>query len=236
MRCAGILLAAVLYGGVAFAAPPANLPADVKVDLHTTVDNAAKDVGHAAEEIHEMVDPHAEVAGEVHEKSGPPQFAVETFPSQLFWLAISFGSMYLLFAGAALPRIAQGLEARSQHINALLDDARRIRDEAEKHKDDMVASTDAAYQRAHDVLNRVASEAQDIANRRHHELEAILATKQKASEERIAGARSSAVQSIREASHILLPTILAKLADLKLSDQAIVSLVDHTDNPMRGAA
>ena len=172
------------------------------------------------------------------EEAGLPQFAFDTFPSQLFWLAISFGSLYLLLAGAALPRIQQGITARAAHIKNLLNDAKCLRDEAELHKNQAGSSADSAYKQAHDALNKAAMEAQEIANRRNHELEAVLSTKQRASEERIAAARAGAVQSIQEASQILVPLIVQKLANVKLSDgqvsQAILNV--SPDISLRGAA
>jgi F-type H+-transporting ATPase subunit b len=169
---------------------------------------------------------------------GLPQFAFNTFPSQLFWLAVSFGSLYLLMAGAALPRIKQGMTARAAHIKNLLADATRLRDEAESHKHEAGSSTDAAYKQAHDALNKAALAAQEIANRRNHELEAILMVKQRASEERIAAARAGAVQCVREASQILVPLIVQKLAGVKLSDSQISGAVHSAGNnvSLRGAA
>lgn len=205
-----------MLSGAAFAAPEV---------LHVpVVENTAATEAHAE-----------------HTAGGPPQFAIETFPSQLFWLAVSFGTLYLLMSGAALPRIRQGLEARSAHIHNLLADARRLRDEAEKHKDDMSSASDAAYQKAHDILNKAAAEAADTANRRNHELEAILHAKQKAAEDRIAVVRGNALQSVREAAQHLMPTIVQKLAGLQLSDRQIMSAIDGIDgnangNHTRGAA
>jgi len=153
--------------------------------------------------------------------NGPPQFAVETFPSQLFWLVISFGTLYLLLSGAALPRIEQGITARASHIHNLLADARRLRDEAEQHKSDMSSAVDAAYQQSHTMLNKAAMDAQEAANRRNHELEAVLQTKQRASEEKIAIARANGVQSVYDAAQMLLPVIVQKLSSLRLSDSQI---------------
>ena len=163
-------------------------------------------------------------------QSGPPQFAVETFPSQLFWLVVSFGTLYLLFSGAALPRIQQGITARAGHIHNLLGDARRLRDEAEQHKNDMSSAADAAYQRAHALLNKAAAESQEIANRRNHELEAIMQTKQKISEEKIAIARANAVQSVRDATQMLIPIITQKLAGLPLSDSQIATAISSAQS------
>jgi F-type H+-transporting ATPase subunit b len=131
-----------------------------------------------------------------------------------------------LLSGAALPRIQQGMIARAAHIHGLLTDARRLRDDAEQHKNDMSSAADTAYARAHAILNKAAAEAQDAANRRNHELEAILQSKQKASEEKINTARANAVQSVHDAAHMLVPAIAQKLAGLRLTDRQIADALN----------
>lgn len=195
----------------------------------------------APSQIHEKNTPVAESSAggaTEHKSSGPPQFAVETFPSQIFWLVVSFGTLFVLMSSAALPRIRQGLEARAAHITGLLHDARRLRDEAEKHKNDMSSAADAAYQKAHQLLNQAAAAAQEVANRRNHELEAILQVKQKTSEERIAITRANAVESVRDAAQLIVPVITQKLAGLSLSDPQTSDAVSSAKhfNGLRSAA
>ncbi len=219
MRFLSAFLVAVFLAGAAMAAP---------VQVTTAEKNAAKVTTKATEE-----------KSEEKKSSGPPQFAVETFPSQLFWLVVTFGTLYALMAGAALPRIQQGITARAAHVQGLLADARRLRDDAEQHKSDMSSAADAAYGRAHDMLNKAAMEAQELANRRNHELEAVLQAKQKASEDKINIARANAVQSVYDAAHILVPAIAQKLAGMRLTDRQIAEAlneVNDNSHSARGAA
>lgn len=242
MRILAALLSLLLWNAAAFAAAPVS-----------ATEAAVEAPAHAEAIDHEVADGHGDAADTAlkqpeavaqenahHEEAGPPQFAVQTFPSQIFWLAVSFGGLYLLLAGAALPRIEQGITARAAHIQNLLADARRLRDDAESHKNDMNMASDAAHQKAHAMLNKAAVESQDIASRRNHELEAVLQTKIRASEDRITTARANAVQSVKEAAQILLPVILQKVANMKLTDKEITTLVNNVDAPktngVRGAA
>ncbi len=43
-----------------------------------------------------------------------PQLDVETFPSQMFWLAVTFILLYLLMSRVGLPRLSAAIEARRQ--------------------------------------------------------------------------------------------------------------------------
>jgi F-type H+-transporting ATPase subunit b len=46
-----------------------------------------------------------------------PPFDSQTYPSQLFWLTLTFVALYLLMSRIALPRIASILEQRRKHVS-----------------------------------------------------------------------------------------------------------------------
>lgn len=66
---------------------------------------------------------------------GLPQLDTSTFPSQVFWLAVTFGILYIYFSKKTLPEISSVLENRREHIQGDLDTAERIRSEAECTQD-----------------------------------------------------------------------------------------------------
>ncbi len=74
-------------------------------------------------------DPHGE--GHAEASGGLPQFDVTTFPTQLFWLAITFVIMYAVFSSKILPDISGILENRRTHIDSDLETAERLRKEAD---------------------------------------------------------------------------------------------------------
>ena len=60
-----------------------------------------------------------------------PQLEVSTYVSQIFWLIVTFSLLYYLLSRKALPRVAEVLEARADRIRADLDEAQRLKKEAE---------------------------------------------------------------------------------------------------------
>jgi len=61
-----------------------------------------------------------------------PQLDVSTYASQLFWLAITFFSLYLILARIAIPKISTTLAERNHKISGSLECANKIKIEAEE--------------------------------------------------------------------------------------------------------
>ena len=97
----------------------------------------------------------AAAAGEAaHSESsgGLPQLDPTWWPSQLFWLVITFGVLYWLMAGKFLPAIGGAIEERRDRIADDLDQASESKREAEE--------AEAAYNKA---LADAKAKAQGIA-------------------------------------------------------------------------
>src|SRR5882757_10948061 len=65
------------------------------------------------------------------EGRGFPPFDKQTFPSQIFWFALTFIALYLLMSRVALPRVGSILEDRRRHIDGNLADAQRLKGESD---------------------------------------------------------------------------------------------------------
>ena len=70
----------------------------------------------------------AGAGGGAAEKAGLPQLDLATWPSQLFWLAVFFGALYVAMAGYFLPRIGRTIAERRERVADDLDRARKLGD------------------------------------------------------------------------------------------------------------
>lgn len=61
---------------------------------------------------------------------GLPQFDPTWFASQIFWLVIAFGVLYVFFARRTLPTLAAITDSRKTHIQSNLDQAEQLSIEA----------------------------------------------------------------------------------------------------------
>jgi F-type H+-transporting ATPase subunit b len=139
-------------------------------------------------------------AAQAAEKAGLPQLDASTWPSQLFWLALTFGVLYFLMSTYFLPRIGATLEERRDRIADDLDKAaegRREAEEAEKAYNRSLADARAKAQAiAADTREEVAVEVASL----QREAEEELAEKADAAEARIAAMKTSAAAKVREAA------------------------------------
>ncbi|WIY53499.1 F0F1 ATP synthase subunit B [Devosia sp. YIM 151766] len=136
-------------------------------------------------------------AGESHSDVFPP-FDPATFPSQLLWLAITFGALYLLMSRLALPRLGGILENRKALIDADLAAA-----DADRQKTDAaIAAYEQALAEARGKAQGIAAETReaiqaDLAQKRSA-VEADLSAKVGAAETRIAQTKAEALTHVDE--------------------------------------
>ena len=155
-----------------------------------------------------------------------PPFDTQTFPSQLFWLAVTFVALYLIMSRVALPRIGAILEQRREHIARQLAEAEHLRHESE--------AALAAYEQA---LAEARAKAQAIASETHQRLaaqsgerrkalEAELTVKIAEAEQTIAATKSAAMVNVRDIAVEAAGTIVERLVGSAAPAQSIAAAVD----------
>jgi F-type H+-transporting ATPase subunit b len=125
-----------------------------------------------------------------------------------FWVAIAFFVFVGLIVWKARTAILNGIDARAERIKAELDEAQRLREEAQK--------TLAEYKRKQ---RDAAKEAED--------LKATLARREKAALEKIAQAEAQAVQDVRAQAVDIAMAATAKLLSESVDPQRDQAMVDQ---------
>lgn len=174
-----------------------------------------EDAAHGATDTHAdpTADTHAttEAHGGEHDSGVFPPFDPATFPSQLLWLAITFGALYVLMSKVALPRIGNILENRKSIVDADLAAA-----DASRQK------TDAAIAAYETALADARSKAQGIANETREKIQADLASKRSAveadlsakvaeAETRIAATKRDALTHVDEIASETAQTVVGQI-------------------------
>lgn len=151
-----------------------------------------------------------------------PPFDPSTFPSQLLWLAITFGLFYLFLQKVVLPRLAGILEVRSDRIAQDLDQAARMKEEA----DAAVAAYEQELATARTKAGAIGEEARDVAKAKaqaeRKEVEGELQSRLGEAERRIAVIKDAAMKDVGAIAEETAGVIVRELIGVK-ADKASVS-------------
>ena len=137
----------------------------------------------------------AEAAGGEAHGAFPP-FDPQTFGSQLFWLAITFGLLYYLMAKVALPRIGTILEERNDRIADDLAEAEKLKLETDEAIAAYEQALGEARKKAHGIGHAARDKAKAKIEANRERIEADLGGKMKAAEAEIATMANAALADI----------------------------------------
>jgi F-type H+-transporting ATPase subunit b len=176
--------------------------------------------------------PHSEVAQHAADAAGHasegvfPPFDPTYFPSQLFWLAISFIALYVALDKFVLPKIKTTIEERRDRIADDLDAAAQAKADAEAAGEAYEKSLAEARAKAHVIAadTRKALDA-EIA-KETAEVEAELASKQEASEAAIRKAKDKAFAEVRGIAASATAVAVEALAGVDVSEADAGKTVD----------
>lgn len=149
-----------------------------------------------------------------------------------FWVAVGFA---ILVVGVARPLgriIAKGLDARAQRIRDSLEEAARLREEAQHMLAEYQRKQRDATKEVEAILAHAREEAERTMREGQTRLEATLARREKMAMDKIAQAEADALQQVRDtsvdvaiaATRALIAERLDEAAAARLADAAIDEL------------
>jgi F-type H+-transporting ATPase subunit b len=155
-----------------------------------------------------------------HAKVFPP-LDPGTFVPQLFWLALSFGLLYLLLKRFALPRVGEVIEERRERIQRDLQKAEDLKAETEQ----ALATYEKALAEAHTKASGIAKDIRDKLaaelDAERSKVEAEIAAKTSAAEARIAQSKASAMARVNEIAADTAGAIVARLTGREVSKDEV---------------
>jgi F-type H+-transporting ATPase subunit b len=167
----------------------------------------------------------ADVGHEAGHSNFPP-FESGTFPSQLLWLAITFGALYYFMSRKALPQVGAVIQERKARIAKDLDEATGMQQKADAaaaaHQKSLANARTKAQELAQAARDQLAAESE--AKRKA--LEAELATKFAAAERQIAGTRAQAMANVSSIARDAAGAIVERLIGRPAKPEAVAAAVD----------
>jgi F-type H+-transporting ATPase subunit b len=149
-----------------------------------------------------------------------------------FWVLVAFVIFFVLFGRRMWSIVAGMLDARAVAIRAELDEAARLRAEAEKMLRDALAEREAALAEAREVLARSHEEAARVTREAQADAQASAKRREQMALDRIAAAEKAVVVEVRQiaaelavqASRDVIAATLTAERDAALVDEAIAGL------------
>lgn len=157
-----------------------------------------------------------EVGGEPQASGGMPQLDPTYFPSQIFWLAVSFGVLYWLFAKFGVPRVADILETRQDRIAADLDRAQSLRSDAEAAIAEHERLVAEAQAKARAQLDAAIERLKAEAARQEADLDRSLQRQLADADARIRASRDEALNTLEEVASEVSRAAVSRLVGIEI--------------------
>src|SRR5215470_12661412 len=161
---------------------------------------------------------------------------MEFFSNPEIWVAAAF-IIFVVLTGKPIGRaIAKGLDARAAKIKAQLDEARALRDEAERLLAEYQRKQIAAAKEAEEILARAREEAARIRREATANLEAAFTRREKMAMDKIAQAEAQSVADVRNQAVDIAMAAAARLLkeriDAGKGDELIDSAIKELDRKL----
>lgn len=154
------------------------------------------------------------------------------FHSPEFWVAVGFLILIALIVKPATRAIISGLDARIERIRSSIDDAAKLREEAQHLLADYQRKQRDAAKEIDELIAGAEAEAKTLATETAAKTEAALRRREELAKEKIAQAEAEALQQVRDtaidlaiaATQRLLAERLDEAATARLTEDAIAEL------------
>jgi F-type H+-transporting ATPase subunit b len=167
---------------------------------------------------------HTSEGTEAHGGVFPPLDSA-TFPSQILWLAVFFGLLYVLMSKLVLPRISAILQTRADRIESDLAKAKDLQEATAEAVKAYEKSLADARGKAQTIALETRNKLQAETDAERGVLEASLAKKISAAETKIAAAKTKAMAQVDGLAAETAAAIVEQLTGVKVTKTAAAKAV-----------
>jgi F-type H+-transporting ATPase subunit b len=143
------------------------------------------------------------------------------------WVGVAFVIFFLIFGKKLWGVIAGMLDGHAAAIRAELDEAARLRQEAEAMLADARVQREAALRAAEDMMTRARDEAARVASAARDEAAASAVRRERLAMDRIAAAEKAAVTEVKVAAADIAARAAAKIIEQQFNADADSPAIDR---------
>ena len=160
------------------------------------------------------------------ESEGMPQLNPEFWISQIFWLTLSFGILYIVLSKLILPKISANLESRKSLIQENIEAAELQRKDSETKLKDYENIVSKSKIEASNILNEARKKAlKDISSKREI-LDKQIDDEIKKAEQEIDTLKKSAPAKINKIAIETSSELIKKIIGTEINNSSISAIVD----------
>ena len=160
------------------------------------------------------------------ESGGMPQLNPEFWISQIFWLTLTFGILYMVLSKIILPKISSNLELRKSQIQENIEAAEKQRESSEsklKEYDDTILKTKL---KAKNIFKDAREKALKNINSKKETLDKQIDEEIKKAEQEINVLKKSAPEKINKIAIETSSELVKKLIGAEVNNSSISAIVD----------
>ena len=160
------------------------------------------------------------------ESGGMPQLNPEFWISQIFWLTLTFGILYVVLSKLILPKISASLELRKSQIQENIEAAEKQREDGEiklKEYDDIVSKSKLD---AKNIFKEARERATKDINSKKETLDKQVDKEIEKVEQEIDVLKKSAPEKINKIAIEMSTELVKKLIGAEINNSSISAIVD----------
>ena len=152
-----------------------------------------------------------------------------------FWVAVAFVAFLAILVYYKVPAlIAKALDDRAEAIRKELDEARRLREEAQTLLADYQKKHRNVGQEAEAIVDQARREAEALAQETRASLKDTLERRTKLAEDKIARAEAQAVDEVRATAIDVAVAAAEKILREKMAGSGGAALIDQSIRDLKG--
>ena len=153
-------------------------------------------------------------------KSGLPQLNVDYFAPQLFWLVLTFATLFFVMSKIALPRVGDVLAERKDRMARDIEAAQRLKSETDKALADYEKALSDARSNASSIAKQTRDKLATETEAEKARVEKQIAAKLHDAEARIAATKTKALATVYDIAAETASAVVSKLIgqDVSLED------------------
>ncbi len=160
------------------------------------------------------------------ESGGMPQLNPEFWISQIFWLTLTFGILYIVLSKIILPKISTNLELRKSQIQENIELAEKQRESSESKLKEYEDKILKSKQEANSIFKDAREKALRDINLKKEVLEKQIDEEIKKAEDEINILKKNAPEKINKIAIETSSEILKKLIGAEVNSSSISAIVD----------